>query len=171
MYSNCQESNSSLPNCETLVVCWDHEIFTFQNCAIVVRMLSAVREAILDRCGQEKDQWSVRGLLHKWLPITRWLPKYNPKKDLPGDIAAGLTLGIMNIPQGKWNHCFLFSLLSSCSNFTISKILFLEIYYRRLYRRFIHLTIHTKHSYQYVIWVYIRPVKNSFNLCRRPKTP
>jgi sulfate permease, SulP family len=37
--------------------------------------------------------------LKKYLPILDWLPNYQPK-DLKGDISAGLTVGIMLIPQG-----------------------------------------------------------------------
>lgn len=34
------------------------------------------------------------------MPIVRWLPKYNVKKDLLPDITGGVTVGIMHIPQG-----------------------------------------------------------------------
>ncbi len=37
--------------------------------------------------------------LKKLLPILDWLPKYK-KEDLSGDLAAGLTVGVMLIPQG-----------------------------------------------------------------------
>ena len=37
--------------------------------------------------------------LLRWLPITDWLPKYR-KSWLSGDLIAGLTVGIMLIPQG-----------------------------------------------------------------------
>lgn len=37
--------------------------------------------------------------LRKFLPILEWLPRYK-KEDLPGDLAAGLTVGVMLIPQG-----------------------------------------------------------------------
>lgn len=42
-------------------------------------------------------------LLHRFLsfaPILFWLPKYRWKRDLPSDIIAGLTVGIMTVPQG-----------------------------------------------------------------------
>lgn len=35
------------------------------------------------------------------IPVLRWLPKYNLKKDLVRDMAGGLTVGIMQIPQGR----------------------------------------------------------------------
>ncbi|WP_378184959.1 SulP family inorganic anion transporter [Aquimarina sp. W85] len=38
-------------------------------------------------------------MLQKYLPILQWLPKYK-KNYLSGDIAAGITVGIMLIPQG-----------------------------------------------------------------------
>jgi SulP family sulfate permease len=37
--------------------------------------------------------------LTKFLPILEWLPRYK-KEDLPGDLTAGLTVGVMLIPQG-----------------------------------------------------------------------
>src|SRR5690554_2230625 len=38
-------------------------------------------------------------LLKKFMPIFDWLPNYK-KKNLQGDLSAGLTVGIMLIPQG-----------------------------------------------------------------------
>uniref|UniRef100_A0A0R3RQQ9 STAS domain-containing protein n=1 Tax=Elaeophora elaphi TaxID=1147741 RepID=A0A0R3RQQ9_9BILA len=35
-----------------------------------------------------------------FFPIFHWLPKYNWKEDLHGDIIGGLTVGIMQVPQG-----------------------------------------------------------------------
>jgi len=37
--------------------------------------------------------------LHQYIPILEWLPKYS-KLDLRGDLSAGLTVGVMLIPQG-----------------------------------------------------------------------
>ncbi|XP_076448309.1 prestin-like [Babylonia areolata] len=42
----------------------------------------------------------VRGFLMHVLPFLRLLRGYSVKKDLPSDIIAGLTVGIMHIPQG-----------------------------------------------------------------------
>lgn len=53
------------------------------------------------RCSDKWKKFSLRDTVHGVLPITHWLPRYKPKEYLPGDIAAGLALGIMNIPQGK----------------------------------------------------------------------
>ncbi|XP_061470671.1 solute carrier family 26 member 10-like isoform X1 [Rhineura floridana] len=39
-------------------------------------------------------------LLQSRLPIASWLPRYQPKKWLLGDVVAGLTVGIVHIPQG-----------------------------------------------------------------------
>lgn len=49
-------------------------------------------------------QWSRAAALHFLqcrLPIASWLPRYQPKKWLLGDVAAGLTVGIVHIPQGE----------------------------------------------------------------------
>lgn len=37
--------------------------------------------------------------LLKFIPILEWLPRYR-REDLPGDLSAGLTVGVMLIPQG-----------------------------------------------------------------------
>lgn len=37
--------------------------------------------------------------LHTFLPITSWLPNYPIRKNLYGDLVAGLTVGVMIIPQ------------------------------------------------------------------------
>src|SRR6056297_2538170 len=38
-------------------------------------------------------------LLHRFAPITRWAPGYD-RRDLRSDLAAGLTIGAMLVPQG-----------------------------------------------------------------------
>ena len=40
-------------------------------------------------------------VLNQYLPFTDWLFNYNIKNDLVADIVAGITIAIMNIPQGK----------------------------------------------------------------------
>lgn len=42
---------------------------------------------------------TISNKLKSYLPILEWLPNYN-KTDLQGDLSAGLTVGIMLIPQG-----------------------------------------------------------------------
>lgn len=52
---------------------------------------------------------TLASILKSWFPIVNWLPKYNVREDLPQDIAGGLTVGIMHVPQGnvwQWLHCF-----------------------------------------------------------------
>ncbi|KAM3845805.1 solute carrier family 26 member 10-like [Vipera latastei] len=39
-------------------------------------------------------------LFRSRMPIASWLPKYQPKKWLLGDLVAGLTVGVIHIPQG-----------------------------------------------------------------------
>ena len=40
------------------------------------------------------------GFIFSVIPVLKWLPKYDVKKDFVKDIAGGLTVGIMQIPQG-----------------------------------------------------------------------
>lgn len=46
-----------------------------------------------------KEPATYKNILLERIPILNWLPKYKPNFLLP-DIVAGLTCGIMNIPQG-----------------------------------------------------------------------
>ncbi len=39
------------------------------------------------------------------IPLIRCLKEYNIRKDLVGDILAGMTVAIMHIPQGKRKGC------------------------------------------------------------------
>ncbi|XP_016956147.1 sulfate anion transporter 1 [Drosophila biarmipes] len=44
--------------------------------------------------------WNFFALFTGVIPILQWLPQYSPRRDLPGDIIAGFTVAIMNIPHG-----------------------------------------------------------------------
>lgn len=39
-------------------------------------------------------------LLHRRMPVLRWLPAYSFRRSLCGDLVAGLTVAVMHIPQG-----------------------------------------------------------------------
>ena len=39
--------------------------------------------------------------LRSWIPILFWLPNYQWKQDFPNDVAAGFTVAVMQVPQGK----------------------------------------------------------------------
>lgn len=57
-----------------------------------------LRDRLAHRCSC--SQVDCLHLLKKRLPVCSWLPKYKLKKWLLGDIIAGLTVGILHIPQG-----------------------------------------------------------------------
>ncbi|XP_069160931.1 prestin-like [Procambarus clarkii] len=42
----------------------------------------------------------VWGAVVALLPVLGWLPRYNPRKALFGDLISGATVGVMHIPQG-----------------------------------------------------------------------
>ncbi|XP_034101746.1 sulfate anion transporter 1 [Drosophila albomicans] len=44
--------------------------------------------------------WNFFALFTGIIPILQWLPQYSPRRDLIGDIIAGFTVAIMNIPHG-----------------------------------------------------------------------
>ncbi|XP_051518185.1 solute carrier family 26 member 10-like isoform X1 [Myxocyprinus asiaticus] len=60
------------------------------------------RERLRDRLAQRCSCSQVKcvHLLKKRVPICNWLPKYKLRKWILGDIVAGLTVGIVHIPQG-----------------------------------------------------------------------
>lgn len=47
---------------------------------------------------------TCRGVLNSWFPIFSWLPQYQVKEDLLSDVAGGLTVAILHIPQGTWSY-------------------------------------------------------------------
>lgn len=47
-----------------------------------------------------KERKQCAALLKKRVPILDWLPKYKLKSYILSDAMSGLTVGIMNIPQG-----------------------------------------------------------------------
>lgn len=44
----------------------------------------------------------LKGRLYSTFPFINILRNYNIRQDIMGDIVAGLTVGIMHIPQGLW---------------------------------------------------------------------
>ncbi|KAH8379104.1 hypothetical protein KR009_003098, partial [Drosophila setifemur] len=46
------------------------------------------------------QSWNFFSLFTGIIPILQWLPQYSPRRDLAGDIIAGFTVAIMNIPHG-----------------------------------------------------------------------
>lgn len=44
---------------------------------------------------------TCKDVLQSWFPIVKWLPAYDVRRDLAHDVAGGLTVAIMHIPQGK----------------------------------------------------------------------
>ncbi|XP_005106268.2 sulfate transporter [Aplysia californica] len=57
-----------------------------------------VRRKIKDSCQCNRDRWK-KGALSVF-PFIRILRKYQWRSDLPNDIVSGLTVGIMQLPQG-----------------------------------------------------------------------
>lgn len=58
-----------------------------------------LREKLAGRCRCSRR--ACLRLLRGRLPIVSWLPRYRLKKWILGDTVAGLTVGIMHIPQGE----------------------------------------------------------------------
>lgn len=50
---------------------------------------------------------TCKDALRSWFPIVEWLPTYNLRQDMAHDLAGGLTVAIMHIPQGMASTCCL----------------------------------------------------------------
>jgi hypothetical protein len=70
----------------------DRNIFVKGN----ISMLSGILERLKQSC-----QCDGVEVVRKTVPIVDWLPRYDWRNDLPCDIIAGVTVAIMQIPQGK----------------------------------------------------------------------
>lgn len=44
--------------------------------------------------------FDFKGLLYDSCPVLRWLPEYQVRKNLMGDVISGFTVAVMHIPQG-----------------------------------------------------------------------
>lgn len=63
--------------------------------------LAGMVKGRLSRCCRCSKSAALH-LFRSRLPIASWLPKYQPKKWLLGDLVAGLTVGVVHIPQGEF---------------------------------------------------------------------
>ena len=54
--------------------------------------------------GRKCSRGTLLGFILSLIPVLKWLPNYSLKKDLVRDIAGGLTVGIMQIPQGFYPY-------------------------------------------------------------------
>ncbi|XP_022902942.2 prestin-like isoform X1 [Onthophagus taurus] len=56
----------------------------------------SIGEAVRDKY----NSCSCKTFLQQLIPVLKWLPEYNWKQDITGDIISGITVAIMHIPQG-----------------------------------------------------------------------
>ncbi|KAL4646162.1 solute carrier family 26 member 10-like [Arapaima gigas] len=59
---------------------------------------AALRDKVLGRCRCSRA--ALLHVLRERVPILTWLPRYRLRKCILGDTVAGLTVGILHIPQG-----------------------------------------------------------------------
>ena len=57
-----------------------------------------VKQGIVSKCSCDKEK--QKKFWHKRFPVFKILRKYKLKDDLPNDAISGLTVGIMQLPQG-----------------------------------------------------------------------
>lgn len=64
-----------------------------------------IRDKLTGRCRFSRQ--ACLHLLKERIPIFKWLPRYKLRKWILGDTVAGLTVGILHIPQGKvWSSYY-----------------------------------------------------------------
>jgi len=66
---------------------------------IKFKLFSATIKDFKTKLKSKKIRWAK--VVNQYLPITNWLGHYKVKDDLVADIIAGITIAIMNIPQGN----------------------------------------------------------------------
>lgn len=75
-----------------------------KNTRMCTRMLTPLFAAVswsdLKSRLRRKRKFSPLKLLYRFLPITAWLGHYKWRSDLVSDVVSGLTVAIMNVPQG-----------------------------------------------------------------------
>ncbi|KAJ0177271.1 hypothetical protein K1T71_007280 [Dendrolimus kikuchii] len=103
-------------------------------------MTNASSDTLLDKMSspskhRTKRPTKCKRLMHKRLPITKWLPEYNSEKAL-ADLIAGITVGLTVIPQAlayatlaglepqyglysSFMGCFVYIVLGSCKDITL----------------------------------------------------
>ena len=74
-------------------------IQAYDPCA--VEMIDGVAENSKSTTTTKKKDSRVIQFVKQRMPILHWLPNYNWKRDFHGDLIAGLTVGIMHVPQGR----------------------------------------------------------------------
>ena len=62
----------------------------------------------------------AKRLLFYILPSLHWVPKYKIREYLVHDVITGLTIGVVNIPQGRFNQLFSVVPFSSSSSTPLS---------------------------------------------------
>jgi hypothetical protein len=75
------------------------ELFNRYVCAC---LFAELKRFLRSTCGS----CSPSQALKQSVPIISWLPTYSWRDDLPSDLIAGVTVAIMQIPQGKIT-CFM----------------------------------------------------------------
>jgi hypothetical protein len=65
---------------------------------VPVFVIAATFNEFKNKLRSKRFRW--KKVVNKYLPFTDWLFNYKIKEDLMADIVAGITIAIMNIPQG-----------------------------------------------------------------------
>ncbi|XP_046467423.1 prestin isoform X2 [Neodiprion pinetum] len=55
-----------------------------------------IGKAVSKKC----RSFSLGDFLRRTIPLTNWLPKYGWRREISGDLVAGVTVAVMHIPQG-----------------------------------------------------------------------
>ena len=80
----------------------------------------AFKDEVVSRCSCDKEK--QKKFWHKRFPVCRILQKYKLKDDLPNDTISGLTVGIMQLPQGR-NALIVILVCTGIFSYTVTSVL------------------------------------------------
>ena len=85
-----------------------------------------------DTCACSAKCW--RDAVYQYLPFIRIMKKYNIKRDLVGDIVAGITVGIVQIPQGRTGYVMPFYAFCP-TDLSLGEFVFLDVSLNKLFNK------------------------------------
>lgn len=97
----------------------------------------SVKQQVTDYCRRCMSKEKLKSCLHSNFPFVRNMRGYKITRDLPSDVISGLTVGIMQIPQGKIHTC-------TCTNYETT-----------IFYEFLHVILFLK-QYPYLLRIHKR---------------
>ncbi|XP_033223043.1 solute carrier family 26 member 10-like isoform X3 [Belonocnema kinseyi] len=77
-----------------------HHISDFWHGSYLKSEISHYFSSVRENIGNHCKEFEVESCIKRTVPIVDWLFNYEWKKDIVGDVIAGITVAVMHIPQG-----------------------------------------------------------------------